>query len=70
MEIRCEDKAVLSLESTTAFIFNITKQWKQIQAASPALWQRLPCMHLNTARSATHLHAARFRTVFGTESLP
>lgn len=50
-KMRCEDKAVLSLKTAMEFIFNITKQRKHIQAASPALWQRLPCMHLNTARS-------------------
>lgn len=47
-----KDKAVLPLESAVEFIFNITKEQKQIQAASPALRQRLLCAHPNPARSA------------------
>lgn len=48
-----KDKAVPPLESAVEFIFSITKEQKQIQAASPALRQRLLCMHPNPARSAT-----------------
>jgi len=69
MEIRGEDKAVLSLESAVEFIFNINEQRKQIQAVSPALWQRLPCIQ-NEQEVLRHFHAARLRTAFVTEPLP
>lgn len=64
-----KDKGVFPLESAVEFIFNITKQQKKIQAASPELRQRLLCTKTQP-EVLLHLHVARLQRALGTESLP